>query len=181
MKMQMHDGAPRKTLYALIALSVVVIAYGVYRSFETAGSAHPQMPGHAQASETQKAGALVSMRPSLDLGTVSMAAGKVPFSYLVRNAGTEPLTISRIYTSCMCTNATLVTASERKGPFGMPGHGLPNTLKATLAPGESANLMVLFDPAAHGPSGLGRIERFVTLESDEAAPLELTLVVMVQP
>ena len=39
----------------------------------------------------------------------------------------------------------------------------------------------LFDPAAHGPSGLGRIERTVTLESAQAAPLELRMVVMVTP
>ena len=167
--------AARKMLYALIAISAAVIVFGVYRSFES-GSA-PQ----AQAAEAQKTGALVSMRPSLDLGTVSMAAGKVRFSYLIKNGGPESLTINRIYTSCMCTNATLVTTSERKGPFGMPGHHLPTTLKAALAAGETANLEVLFDPAAHGPSGLGRIERFVTVESAEAPPLELRMVVMVQP
>lgn len=169
------NGAARKILYALIAISVAVIAFGVYRSFEGAGAPR------AQAAQAEKPAALVTMRPSLDLGTVSMAAGKVPFSYLIRNGGAEPLTINRIYTSCMCTNATLVTATERKGPFGMPGHGLPTNLKAALAPGETANLQVLFDPAAHGPSGLGRIERIVTVESAESAPLELRMVVMVQP
>jgi hypothetical protein len=39
----------------------------------------------------------------------------------------------------------------------------------------------VFDPTAHGPSGLGRIERTVTLESARAAALELRMVVMVTP
>lgn len=172
--------AARKTLYALIAISVVVIAFGVYRSFESVAGPQPKATGPAPGAPAQS-GALVSMRPSLDLGTVSMAAGKLPFSYLIKNGGSEPLTINRIYTSCMCTNATLVTATERKGPFGMPGHGLPTAVKAQLAPGETASVAVVFDPAAHGPSGLGRIERFVTLESAEAPPLELRMVVLVQP
>ncbi len=175
-----HNGAARKTLYGLIGISVVVIAFGVYRSFESVAGPQPQATGPAQAASAQS-GALISMRPSLDLGTVSMAAGKLSFSYLVKNGGGEPLTIKRIYTSCMCTNATLVTATERKGPFGMPGHGLPTAVKAQLAPEETASVAVVFDPAAHGPSGLGRIERFVTVESAEAPPLELRMVVSVQP
>jgi len=165
------------TLYSLIAITVVAIGFGVYRSRQSAAA--PQAPRQEQAAQ---AGSLVSLRPAIDLGTVSMAAGNVPFRYLIKNTGAGPLTINRIYTSCMCTNATLVMANERKGPFGMPGHGAPPpAVKALLAPGDLANVEVVFDPAAHGPSGLGRIERTVTLESADAPPLELRMVVMVRP
>jgi hypothetical protein len=73
-------------------------------------------------------------------------------------------------------------ATARKGPYGMPGHGAaPPAVNARLAAGELANVEVVFDPAAHGPSGLGRIERVVTVESAEAPPLELHMAVMVRP
>jgi hypothetical protein len=167
-----------KMLYSLVGISVVVIGFGVYRSWETA--AKPQAPADVQAAAAQP-GSLASFKPFVDLGTVSMAAGKVPFRYMIKNSGGDTVTINRVYTSCMCTEAMLVTAKERSGPFGMPGHGLPRAVKAPLAPGESASVEVLFDPAAHGPSGLGRVDRVVTLESREAPPLELRMTVMVKP
>ena len=170
--------AHQKTLYALVGVSVLTIGFGVYRSWN--GAAKPQAAAFSQAVAAP-AGSLVSFRPFVDLGTVSMAGGKVPFRYMIRNAGGETLTINRVYTSCMCTEAFLVTPKERSGPFGMPGHGLPRAVKAPLAPGESAAVEVLFDPAAHGPSGLGRIDRVVTLESKEAPPLELRMTAMVKP
>lgn len=164
------------TLYSLIAVTVIAIGFGVYRSQRSAAS--PQALPEKQAAQV---GSLAALKPSVELGTVSMAAGKVSFGYLIKNAGTTPLVINRVFTSCMCTSATLVVGSERKGPFGMPGHGLPNATKAPLAPGEIASVQVVFDPAAHGPSGLGRIERTVTLQSAEAPPLELGMGVLVKP
>jgi len=166
-----------KTLYSLLAISAVAIAVGVYRSYQIAGAR--AVPVAAAASV--RPAALVSLRPMADLGTVSMAGGKVKFGYLVKNTGAEPLTINRVYTSCMCTVAMLTTAEGPKGPFGMPGHGLPNSVRAVLAAGDTARVEVVFDPAAHGPSGLGRIDRVVTLESAESAPLELRMTAMVRP
>jgi hypothetical protein len=111
-----------------------------------------------------------------------MAAGHVSHRYRIRNTGTEPLQIDRIYTSCMCTRATLTTSSGRSfGPFGMPGHGFVAPANAPLAPGQEASVDIVFDPAAHGPSGVGRIERAIMLESAQARPLELRFVAMVKP
>jgi hypothetical protein len=165
------------TLYSLIAITVIAIAFGVYRSQQKASK--PQSPPRQE--QLARPAILASLKPFVDLGTISMARGNVPFRYLIKNTGAEPLDINRVSTSCMCTNATVVTATERKGPFGMPGHGRPNATKLRLAPGELANVEVVFDPAAHGPSGLGRIERTVTLESVQAAPLELRMAVLVKP
>ena len=110
-----------------------------------------------------------------------MSERDVPANPNWLNTGAARLTINRIFTSCMCTSATLVTGTQRKGPFGMPGHGPSTAVRAPLAPAELATVEVVFDPAAHGPSGLGRIERSVTVQSAEAAPLELRMVVMVKP
>lgn len=168
--------SPSWTLYALVAITAAAMVFGVYRSLQRATATEAAVPRPAA-----EAASLVSLRPSVDLGTVSMAAGKVPFRYLIKNAGAQPLNITRVSTSCMCTTAMLLTATELKGPFGMPGHGRPNATHVRLAPGEQANVEAVFDPAAHGPSGLGRIERVITLESAEAPPLELRMAVLVRP
>ncbi len=166
-------------LYWLIAISIIAIGFGIYRSQQKAAATPNAAP---QVQAAVQPGTLVSARPFHDFGTISMAAGNVATTYRIKNEGAEPLTLDRIYTSCMCTNATLITANGRKqGPFGMPGHGPLKAVKAQLAPGEVALLEVVFDPAAHGPSGIGRIERVVTVNAKGAPPLELGMLAMVRP
>jgi hypothetical protein len=167
-----------KMLYWLIAISIIAIGFGIYRSQQKAAT--PSAAPQAQAAV--QPGALVSARPNHDFGTISMAAGDVTHTYRIKNDGAAPLTLDRIYTSCMCTTATLITASGRKqGPFGMPGHGPLKAVSAQLAPGETALLEVVFDPAAHGPSGIGLIDRIVTVNAKGTTPLELRMVAMVRP
>ena len=168
-----------KMFYWLIAITVIAIGFGIYRSQQKAAAPNPVPQAHAAA---QPRGALVSARPYYDFGTISMAAGNVSTTYRIKNEGVAPLTINRIFTSCMCTTAMLSTANGRKqGPFGMPGHGPLKSVSAQLAPGEVARLELVFDPAAHGPSGIGRIERVVTVNAQGTPPLELGMVALVRP
>ncbi|HEX8011595.1 MAG TPA: DUF1573 domain-containing protein [Casimicrobiaceae bacterium] len=172
--------ASRHTLlYGLVA--VAVGAVGIYGA--PPSLAQPADPHHASSPTPQSAAgsALAAEMPFYNLGTVSMAAGKVTRSYTIGNVGKEPLTITQLSTSCMCTEATLITASGRRGPFGMPGHAPIPKISERLAPGELAEVEVVFDPAAHGPAGLGRINRNVTIENDAGAPLQLAFTAMVKP
>ena len=167
-----------KMLYWLIAISVIAIGIGIYRSQQQAAAPSP-VP---RVQAAVQSGGLVSARPHYDFGTISMAAGNVSTTYRIRNDSAAPLTINRIFTSCMCTTATLIMASGRKqGPFGMPGHGPLKAVSAQLAPGEVALLELVFDPAAHGPSGIGRIERVVTVNAGGVRPLQLGMVALVRP
>ena len=110
-----------------------------------------------------------------------MAAGKMTHRYSVGSLGNAPLTITRISTSCMCTEATLVASSAARGPFGMLGHAPIPAISERLAPGEMAEVDVVFDPAAHEPAGIGRIERNVTMHDGAGEKLELGLMAMVRP
>jgi len=124
---------------------------------------------------------LAAKESNFDFGTVSMAAGKVTHRYWIKNTGGSPITIRKLYTSCMCTTAALVKASRKYDPYGMPGHGFMPTINASMAPNEAAMVEVVFDPAAHGPAGIGRIDRFVTLQTDREPPLELAFTALVTP
>ncbi|PIR57764.1 MAG: hypothetical protein COU71_02320 [Parcubacteria group bacterium CG10_big_fil_rev_8_21_14_0_10_38_31] len=114
------------------------------------------------------AGTLSLLEGDYDFGVISMADGNVPHSFEVRNESVEPVTINKVYTSCMCTTAYVVEESgERHGEYGMPMQGGPTgETNIEILPGGSAILEAIFDPAAHGPQGVGKIKRVVYLETN---------------
>ena len=137
--------------------------------------------GASAVTETSS-GRLVAETTMHDFGTISMGAGDVMQEYIVRNTGDDTLTITKAYTSCMCTVANVVDPTgKRSGAFGMPGHGPTPKANITLAPGETATVEAVFDPAAHGPSGVGLAERTVYLETNSTATptMELSFRAMV--
>jgi hypothetical protein len=75
----------------------------------------------------------------------------------------------------------LITLAGKKGPFGMIGHAAIPAIAETLVPGGRARVEIVFDPAAHGPAGVGRIERAIMAETNAGKPLELGFVAMVTP
>lgn len=116
-----------------------------------------------------------------DFGTISMAKGRVSKTFAITNSSAEPARIEKIYTSCMCTTAKLKIGAKDFGPFGMPGHGIVPKVNQTLNPGELAQVEVVFDPNAHGPAGVGPVERVVFVEEKGRQPLELRIKAMVTP
>src|SRR3989344_2210844 len=115
-----------------------------------------------------------------DFGTVSMSKGKISHDFKIRNTSTNSATIKKVYTSCMCTSATLKMGDEQMGPYGMMGHGAIPTINKMMAVGEEATITVVFDPNAHGPAGVGLIQRTVTIEND-GRPIEFSFKVIVTP
>ncbi len=179
--------ARRKTLYALVAGTAIVILFGIYYSSQKtspqprSGYQEQSAAGQPAAGQRSSVRVLASVSPFFDFGKISMAAGKVSKVYWIKNISGDPLTISKLYTSCMCTDATLITKAGKRGPFGMPGHGPTPRIEERLAPGESAQVEAVFDPAAHGPAGIGQTDRIVTIENDGGLPLELRFSAMVTP
>lgn len=128
-----------------------------------------------------QANLLSSSEQAFDFGTISMAKGNVSHVFKVKNMSSEPVPITTVYTSCMCTTAYLQAGDKRMGPFGMPGHGAMPRINQVINPGEEANVEVVFDPAAHGPAGVGQISRVVYLENDSGPLLELGITANVTP
>ncbi len=116
-----------------------------------------------------------------DFGTISMAAGNVTRIFKIRNSSSDTVVISKMYTSCMCTTATLTKGDQRFGPFGMPGHVAVPKIDQTVNPNEEVTVEVVFDPAAHGPAGVGPIQRVVTIENNAGSPIELQFAARVTP
>jgi len=118
----------------------------------------------------QTNGILTAQEQAYNFGNISMAAGKVSHTFKIKNNGPEPLTITKIYTSCMCTEASFIKGNIRQGAFGMLGMGYIPQINQTLASNEEAQIEAVFDPAAHGPAGLGKMERVVYVENSGKNP-----------
>lgn len=113
--------------------------------------------------------ALLSDHMMFDFATTPMQQGVVMHDFDVENNGDEPLVIQKVYTSCMCTQAKIIDAQGKEyGAFGMPGHGAVSAANVTMKPGEHMTVRAIFDPAAHGPSGVGLAQRSIYLETNSA-------------
>lgn len=163
-----------------LALGIAVIAAKPGTAPATPFSAASQ-PATPAPVAMQGAYGLQARETDYDFGSISMAAGKVTHRYWFRNENTAPVLIRRIYTSCMCTTATFVRGMKVINSYGMLGHGPLPAVNQSLNPGEAAFVDVVFDPAAHGPAGLGPTRRVVTIESDAGQPVELRFAANVTP
>ncbi|MEK7156219.1 MAG: DUF1573 domain-containing protein [Patescibacteria group bacterium] len=165
------------TISALFVLLIIgLLAWG---NAAKGGTASVQGTPPASAS----ASALVAPLAFHDFGTISMKNGNVSKEFTVTNPTSEDITVKTVLTSCMCTNAFIVGADGSvKGPFGMPGHGgAVAPANETIAAGESRIIRVVYDPNAHGPAGVGRVDRFITLTDDSGRTLEYEIKANVTP
>ena len=160
----------------LIGIAFVIVVVGALFLW---GKQTPKEPALLAAPG---ASLISASETSFDFGSISMRAGKVKHSFRIMNGSSTPMRITKLYTSCMCTTAELMTTKERVGPFGMPGHGFGGSgVDVALAPQEEATVEAVFDPAAHGPAGVGIIERAIYVETENGLPFEFRFTAQVTP
>ena len=166
-----------KTLIIIIVLIIIVFVGLVIW-----GQAGVKNNSNVLGTSSSGQGFLSTEEKSYDFGTISMANGLVNKVFKITNTTGQDATIDSIVTSCMCTAAYLESPEGELGPFGMPGHGglIGGRVNETLKPGETRDLKVVFDPNAHGPAGVGAINRSITL-SGKGGKLVLTIAAVVTP
>lgn len=113
------------------------------------------------------AGEIVLSPGEYDLGNVPYGGGIVTREFKLENRGESPLKINSIKTSCGCTEAQLIYNRGESKKFGMN----PNNLvwSQTIGSGEQATLKVFYDPAAHGPEGVGPFRRKIWITSTDSS------------
>lgn len=104
-----------------------------------------------------------SQELSYDWQDIDIAGGDVNRKFSFKNSGDTDLILKGASTSCMCTTATFTLPSGEVSPkFGMHGN---QKWAYAIKPGESFSVDVVFDPMAHGPNGVGPIQRSVYILS----------------
>ncbi|MBI4094098.1 DUF1573 domain-containing protein [Candidatus Kaiserbacteria bacterium] len=161
-----------KTLFAGAVLLVIGGLFIAGRVNQVASSEIP----------SGRASALLATETFYDFGEISMKNGNVEKTFEITNRTAEDITLESLTTSCMCTSAYIVKDGVRRGPFGMPGHGGPVPRANEIVPaGGKLGVAVVYDPNAHGPAGVGQIDRFVYLVDDKGGELELEIKANVTP
>jgi len=148
---------------------VVLVAIGVYAMGQSDTKKENLLPGRLEIAETQ-----------YNFGTIGL--DNVSHSFMVRNTGAGPMTIEHVSTSCMCTSAQLRKDGKTSITFGMDHGNLPRA-NMTLAPGEEVEVIVTYNPLAHGlQNAAGYFRRIVYLKTDNPKEEhELTIDMTVDP
>ncbi len=98
---------------------------------------------------------------------MSVAEGTVTTLMTVKNVGKSDLIINNMDSSCGCTSARLIVDGKEGPKFSMSSHGTnPKDWSATLAPGETAQLKVYYDPTVHRDLR-GPVTRTITIFSND--------------
>lgn len=127
-----------------------------------------------QVTASQNAKAYTISPTSADWGQIPMDKGNVTKEFSLKNTGTDTLKLFNIKTSCHCTKAHVTVGSDESPDFGMDSY---SSWTGEVPPGKEAKLTVIFDPAYHGPSGVGPINRFVSVETNDKTNPKLTFTV----
>jgi hypothetical protein len=169
-----------KTVISVLIVCFVLILLFVLGSAKKGGTV-ALVQGITAGSDTATS-SLVASEISYDFGTISMKNGNVSRDFVLTNSANNDLTIRGLETSCMCTTAFLVEPDgSTKGPFGMPGMGGMTAMREMIPAGGSRTVRVIYDPNAHGPAGVGAIDRFVTITENSGAKLQLEIKAVVTP
>lgn len=153
-----------KVILAFIVGTIILIgglAFLMTKSSSTGGGKDSLVPNIQAASLEASPSGIMS------LGQISYSGGKVTKSFDIKNTSDKTIKLRKITTSCMCTTAKVIIGDKETKAYGMEMNGDLNPLiDYDLSPGETAQAIFTFDPAAHGPSGLGTVDRQVTLFFD---------------
>lgn len=146
-------------VFAFIVVAVLALGGAFFLSSKSSGT----------AGQSESLLLNIESSPNFyDLGSVPINGGIVAKEYEVKNTTDRTLKLSRIATSCMCTLASVKIGDKETKFFGMEMTGDKNPLlNIDLKPGEIARVTTKFDPAAHGPQGVGPFDRIVWLYFNE--------------
>ncbi|MEK7669202.1 MAG: DUF1573 domain-containing protein [Patescibacteria group bacterium] len=171
-----------KTTNIIILACVIVIGLFVWGYFSKGGTT-ASVQGVSETNSTASKSLLIASEKFYDFGTISMKNGNVIKEFTVTNSGDKDVTVGTVLTSCMCTTALIVGPDgSTKGPFGMAGHGgsVPPA-NEIIKVGESRIIRVVFNPNAHGPAGVGPIDRFITITDTSGDTLQFEVKAVVTP
>ena len=150
----------KKFIAIIIVLTIGIIGMAIFIS----GSS----PSAIKATISKTEGAKIYVDHSYrKVGDIGYSNGILYHRFPVKNEGNKDLEIANMTTSCMCTEVFLKKDGQEGPKFGMKGMTAPSAWKGVLKPGQSAEIIAAFDPAYHGPQGIGEVSRIRSLETND--------------
>ncbi|MFA4871667.1 MAG: DUF1573 domain-containing protein [Patescibacteria group bacterium] len=144
-------------LFFLALVVLVALALGIYRTYNQAAAVNNLNSTDNSEANENSANQNLSQGPAIQITPAAFDWGTVIYgeiaqkTFTIANAGNQPLEILRLSTSCGCTKATMAENDK------------------IIAPGQSAEMSVTFDPAVHQDDmDLGEIVRVVYIKSNDS-------------
>jgi len=163
------------TIYIIATIIILIAGLGWLGSVKV--RTNPATVGQASSDNS-----FLSVSENLyDFGVISMADGDVSYVFKVSNGTDKDIFVKTVNTSCMCTSAYIESANGGKGPFGMPSMGFVPPANEVIKMGEARDIKVVFDPAAHGPAGIGEVQREIYINTGADEQMVLGFKVNVTP
>lgn len=146
----------KKLIIGFIALTLLILGGGIFVLSSTSAT-----PAKITASQNAK---VEVPEKTFDWGNIPYSGGNATKTFAIKNSGTDVLQLSGIKTSCTCTKAQVSIDGKTSPYFSM--HSTSSWI-GEVAPGKEAQLTVIFDPAFHGPTGVGPVERLISVETND--------------
>lgn len=152
----------KKVMVGFIAVTILLLGGSAVL---ISGSPVPKL---IQISQTTKA---EISETSFDWGTIEYNGPKATKTFKIKNSGSDILQLTKVKTSCTCTTAQVIInpsdpKAKRSPIFKM--HATSDWL-GEVPVGQEADLVVIFDQSFHGPSGVGLVERLISVETNDAS------------
>ncbi|HCR81490.1 MAG: hypothetical protein UX28_C0001G0331 [Candidatus Pacebacteria bacterium GW2011_GWA1_46_10] len=157
----------KKFIIAVVAVTAFLLLGGIVLATRMT---NPKPSAQIPTNTASNAKAAVIDESSLDWGNIVMSEGNKEATFKIKNEGTDPLKLSEVVTSCACTTAQLKLGDTVSPAFGMHNK---SAYVFEVPPQQEAKLIVVFDPAFHGPNGVGPIDRFVTVATNDPSQPQL--------
>lgn len=145
----------KKIIIGLIIVTLFILGGGIYILSISSAPAKITSSQNAKVSVDQK---------TFDWGNIPYSGGNATKTFSIKNTGTDTLQLTGVKTSCTCTKAQIVIDGKSSPYFSM--HATSSWV-GEVAPGKEAQLTVIFDPAFHGPTGVGPIERLIDIQTND--------------
>jgi len=159
----------KKFIGITVLITAVVLMGGI---FAVSSSNNGDISSQATMSADAKA---TAEETSHDWGEIGLNDGDVEKVFKISNVGSDTLKLSNVTTSCMCTTAQLILGDKTSPVFGMHSK---SSYVFEVPPGQTAELKVIFDPAFHGPSGVGPINRQINVTTNDASSPDLNFILI---
>lgn len=145
-----------------------VIGVIVFSIFILAGSVYFLAKAPSRANLEKEVGAKIEIdHKQFSFGIVRLSSGIVEHRYPIKNIGTKDLKIANLASSCACTKVYFKSSTQESPRASMKGMTKITDWIGILKPGESGEVIMEFDPNFHGATGLGKIVRRLSFETND--------------
>lgn len=147
----------RNIIIAVLIASLLILGGGIFLLSQSSSSTK-------QDITLSKNAKLEAKEKTFDWGEIKYSKGNATKTFTIKNVGSDPLKLYNIKTSCACTKANLTIEGKLSPDFSMHSK---SSWSGEIGPGKEAILNVIFDPAFHGPTGVGPMERLISLQTND--------------